>query len=271
MDNNIEIDPKILEEIDNRLHTFQNDKDKEDFILVEKRIKENYPDPESKDRKDSALDNLDKKRIRTIKKYYSQEDNEVFFQKITALLSNIDKAINNKTETKKKINIRAPSTAQTTYTLITKNQNSAVKSNNEYQKLDKEITQLKNTQSDINKLITINTEDEREWNKILNEYTSANVLNIMNKDREPANTNSQLDVFGKNYDEQVQILKDRIKEWWKTTQTNFDYKTNGIYRIFNNNDIKSYRFFIENDSLYAYMYNCVIPGEKEMVFDNSKL
>ena len=98
----------------------------------------------------------------------------------------------------------------------------------------------------------------------------------MNKDREPANTNSQLDVdvFGKNYDEQVRILKDRIKEWWKTNQTNFDYKTNGIYRIFNNIDIKSYRFFIENDSLYAYMYNFVITDpndEKEMIFDNSKL
>ena len=102
MDNNIEIDPKILEEINNRLYKFKNDKDKEDFILVETRIKENYRDPESKPQRDRALDNLDKKRIRTIKNYYSQEDNEVFFQKITALLPNIDKAINNKTETKKK-------------------------------------------------------------------------------------------------------------------------------------------------------------------------
>ena len=273
MDNNIEIDPKILEEIDNRLHTFQNDKDETEY---NKKL-DNLSLPEDQHAAKyyyEQKDNIEKSKIQTIKNGYTPQDNEVFVKKITELLLKINKAINEKNGKILTMKKQQPNLRQRTYTFFSKKQNSAEKSNLEFELITNERNALEKVKTDIIKLLDIYTKDEREWNNILKQYTSENVLKRVNESRETADTNEnrQLVVFGQDYNEQVNTLKDQIKKWWEKRKNDDKYKTNGIYRIFTDIGSGKYNFFIEDDSLYAYMTNFIIRDkDNKTIFDDSKL
>ena len=161
MDNNIEIDPEILEEIDNRLHKFKNNKDKTEY----NKELDNLSLPEDQH---AAIyyyaqrDNIEKSKIQTIKNSYTPEENEVFVKKITELLLKINKAIG-KILTMKK---QQPNLRQRAYTFFSKNQNSAEKSNLEFELITNERNALEKVKTDIEKLLDIYTKDETKLKPI---------------------------------------------------------------------------------------------------------